>query len=911
MALDIKSGVVAILNNSGNIAGTGFLAGEDLVITCAHVVASADAYEGDTVKIRWEIDSSISMGLVLPENWTNSQEFDIAILRIDKKPAGANPLPLGSSTQSASNSFLSFGYAKTAGVQGLMSKGEILGIVQDQGRGLIQLDSNSLDRGMSGAPIIDTNLNTVIGMVAKGNTEQGRFSDTSFAIPSEIIVKICPELVIVSSIKSERSVKRKSTNKQVEPATSNPSSNVGGGQVGIIQTIRQITIDDNSLDKHAATDKPVENIEQDKLGFKDYVNALHAFVISQYTTTPLTIAVDGQWGTGKSSLMLMLKNRLEPQKRYITGIRSKLTQWGWLLNIIWAFPLQLEGKVFAWLAIKNKNLAEIAKEITQGLSISLDVIQQLDAKMVPDRVLWWAKVHARCEPMEPLSHPTVWLNAWKFDNQDEVWASLALATMEQIKHGHNLPWRLWFWWDLTFSRLSAPSALWEVFKQFLLPLLFALVASFYDSVIGSFDAPIKAFLGPGEPLLWTGFVISGVLKVAGIFKDPFQISLDKVFDRPNYKEKVGFLTHFERDFAKIVQSATKNGWGWKRSKLIVFIDDLDRCKPPKAADVIEAINLFLDAEGCVFVIGMDSEAVAMSVEVKYKDLFERMKVENAGVVSLGKAFLEKIVQIPFFVPRPTAQQITNMVDDTLGSDIPRSFMPTQTMFTPISGSPNRISIPGGLIRPPDYPPGYGPEMLDLDPASYARDEVRTAIKLGTNLLSENPRQVKTFINLFRLSIYIANERKVLQEREVSGKLTEGGLNLNRLAVWVVCAVRWQSLIKHLYADTQVNSLCMFLSNVTQNIMPDYKWTTDHKNVPEEIKKKFENIRKTEKGSEAHWCHLPWDWWLLEPDFLQVVKRLEYLWAQPGDGEVDELRVLLNMSRPLSAVSGNVANKNDQ
>ena len=82
--------------------------------------------------------------------------------------------------------------------------------------------------------------------------------------------------------------------------------------------------------------------------------------------------------------------------------------------------------------------------------------------------------------------------------------------------------------------------------------------------------------------------------------------VNKVFDRPNYKDKVGFLTKFEKDFARIVELATGNGIGRKKSKLIIFIDDLDRCKPPKAADIIEAINLFLDAEGCVFVVVMDS-----------------------------------------------------------------------------------------------------------------------------------------------------------------------------------------------------------------------------------------------------------------------------------------------------------------
>jgi hypothetical protein len=90
-----------------------------------------------------------------------------------------------------------------------------------------------------------------------------------------------------------------------------------------------------------------------------------------------------------------------------------------------------------------------------------------------------------------------------------------------------------------------------------------------------------------------------------------------------------------------------------------------------------------------------------------------------------------------------------------------------------------------------------------------------------------------------------------------------------------------------------------VNNVTQDITPDFGWKTGNKNIPTELKKKLDSLRKAEKGSAAHWCHLPWDWWLLEPDFLKVTKLLEDIWAPPAEGESDELRVLLNMSRPLS------------
>ena len=37
--------------------------------------------------------------------------------------------------------------------------------------------------------------------------------------------------------------------------------------------------------------------------------------------------------------------------------------------------------------------------------------------------------------------------------------------------------------------------------------------------------------------------------------------------------------------------------------LVIFVDDLDRCSPGNVVEVFEAIRLYLDAPGFVFVIG--------------------------------------------------------------------------------------------------------------------------------------------------------------------------------------------------------------------------------------------------------------------------------------------------------------------
>lgn len=58
-------------------------------------------------------------------------------------------------------------------------------------------------------------------------------------------------------------------------------------------------------------DKPIETMEDDRFEVKNYIEALSNFI--QECDTPMTIAVQGDWGSGKTSIMNMVKNHLKNQ----------------------------------------------------------------------------------------------------------------------------------------------------------------------------------------------------------------------------------------------------------------------------------------------------------------------------------------------------------------------------------------------------------------------------------------------------------------------------------------------------------------------------------------------------------------------------------------------------------------------
>jgi hypothetical protein len=63
-------------------------------------------------------------------------------------------------------------------------------------------------------------------------------------------------------------------------------------------------------------------------------------------------------------------------------------------------------------------------------------------------------------------------------------------------------------------------------------------------------------------------------------------------------------------------------------RIVVFIDDLDRCHPKQALEVLDSIKTFFDIEGLIYVIGMDSGSINSIIEEKYGGKDSDIKVKK-------------------------------------------------------------------------------------------------------------------------------------------------------------------------------------------------------------------------------------------------------------------------------------------
>ena len=65
------------------------------------------------------------------------------------------------------------------------------------------------------------------------------------------------------------------------------------------------------IDDVFVSDSPLRAEDLDRLSFNPIAQGLSGFLRNQATGFPITIAVTGEWGTGKSSLMRLLELNLQ------------------------------------------------------------------------------------------------------------------------------------------------------------------------------------------------------------------------------------------------------------------------------------------------------------------------------------------------------------------------------------------------------------------------------------------------------------------------------------------------------------------------------------------------------------------------------------------------------------------------
>jgi hypothetical protein len=189
--------------------------------------------------------------------------------------------------------------------------------------------------------------------------------------------------------------------------------------------------------------------------------------------------------------------------------------------------------------------------------------------------------------------------------------------------------------------------------------------------------------------------------------------------------------------------------------LVVLVDDLDRCTPERIIDNLEAVKLFLSADQTAFVIGADRRIVEHAIRDKYA---QRAADDTNREQSdrLVKDYLEKLVQIPYSLPRLSATEIQTYMTLLFC----QRFLPEDKF--------NKCVVACNESRTKNRYGSYGyADVQATLKGEHLGDELRDALTLSASAapliadgLKGNPRQVKRFLNALLLRNELAKVAKL-------------------------------------------------------------------------------------------------------------------------------------------------------
>ncbi len=350
---------------------------------------------------------------------------------------------------------------------------------------------------------------------------------------------------------------------------------------------------DSSVADWTFTDAPLKPGDVDSLGFTPMALGLSRFIRNPKTQPPVTIAIEGVWGSGKSSVMSLL-----------------------------------------------------------------------------------------CGDLKKSRFRPVWFNAWHHQSEEQLLAAL----MEHVKEQAIPPW-----WHIDNWIFRARLVHFRFRKKW--PLMVVLVLALCGSVafeISSHGLPkddivnsgndlinlikhlIPSSAPKGEPYDFGHFglvatviaTIVAIIKKAKVFGiDPAKLTdnLRNAATIKNVKPDPGIRPRFAREFGDICTA-----WSWGGRRVIIFIDDLDRCRPESVVTVLESINFLTTAGDCMIVLGLAQNQVIHAVGLGFSNIAEAeadyegkgntARERAVGRFKYGELYIRKLVNIFAHLPETTPEQ---------------------------------------------------------------------------------------------------------------------------------------------------------------------------------------------------------------------------------------------------------------
>ncbi|MNQ30654.1 KAP family P-loop domain protein [compost metagenome] len=190
-------------------------------------------------------------------------------------------------------------------------------------------------------------------------------------------------------------------------------------------------------------------------------------------------------------------------------------------------------------------------------------------------------------------------------------------------------------------------------------------------------------------------------------------------------------------------------------RIILYIDDLDRCPEERVVEVLEAVNLLLAFPLFVVIVGIDPRWVKIALKEKYKNQF----AESAHGISPSN-YLEKIFQVPFHLKDANDTTVKNMIEklakttynlDPIIQNKKSDVIKKESIEVSIVelDENDEQKITSTISIPESFEDEFHANKNKIEALNITNKEIQQ-IKSLAHIIGNNPRCIKRFLNIYRI-----------------------------------------------------------------------------------------------------------------------------------------------------------------
>lgn len=241
-------------------------------------------------------------------------------------------------------------------------------------------------------------------------------------------------------------------------------------------------------------------------------------------------------------------------------------------------------------------------------------------------------------------------DAWMYDDQERIWANLIMTILNHCNKHH------FFYLRYTINKFARYfSEHWQemLIKFFMFVVVFIFIG--YINLTMNFPIVEKIF----ELDLLTQSIIILLLTIMPELSKIGFVKIDKEFLKcfklPSYKEQLGFKNEIQNlvDFALYFLS--NNG----KKRIVLFIDNLDRCSYNNIKQILDSICQFLE-------ICKTPNTNLISVFAMDEDIIKNALIKEGIPDSKTNEYLEKIINLPVYPKMP--EEINMLINRFFGEE---------------------------------------------------------------------------------------------------------------------------------------------------------------------------------------------------------------------------------------------------